>query len=917
MDRTRLVGRDHEVALLREQLDRARRGEARIVFVRGEAGIGKTALAHSVLDGLDGYRLLSASGEETERDLAFGVVQQLMSALGSRTPVAGTSLSVGSTLLEALSDAQTGGPLALWVDDLHWADPPSQEALYFALRRLRADDVCTVLTERPDEAGLLPGFTRLRRDGRAVVLDLNGLDTASVADLATSMGVRLPPGAAGRLTTHTGGNPLWSIALMRELSAEQLSDPTPRLPAPREFELLVGDRLARLSAGARGLVEASAVSGTEAPLSVLARAASVTEEEPALAEAAAAGLLQETASGPTQVRPVHALVASAVVSRLDANRRRSLHAALAGLSADDRERLRHQIEAATGYDDELAERVAATAAGHVERGGWSDGAALLTAAARLASSPTRRGTLVDDALAACLMSGDVRRARAIANDLQDLPPSARRTALLGWIAVSEGRFDDAEPLFRAAIDAARAAGVPSVQAEASRHLARLLVIAGRPGEAVDHARDALRLEPAQSMGSGMARAILVTALSLTGRLEEAEAAADITGRPLPHQMIVAVCRGGTARTYAGDYAGAEEDLSAAIEASRSMGISDFLSAAWANLAQVQYLTGRWDAATQNAEPAVELVLDTEQTWAAAPVHAIAAMVPSRRGEWERAARHVDRALAAARAGGDAMSTGYAATAAAVLAHSRQAHRDVLRAVGLIQALRHGEGPGQPGALEWPPLYAEALARMGRRDDADRFLTRFQAAAAVTGGPWARAGLARARAVLLDLTGRVEDALSSFAVAEQLATEGGTPFELALVRLQLGQCLRRAGTRARAETVLREASDGFRALGALPFVDLASEEIAILGGVPPPSVRSGRPALTPQEVAVSRLVRQGLSNREIATELFLSTKTVEFHLRHVFMKLGVRSRAQLIARSTDLLDLAEHRSDGGLGAVQDD
>ncbi len=919
MDGTRLVGRDPELALLREQLDRARRGEARVVFVRGEAGIGKTSLVHSALGDLDGFRVLAASGEETERDLAFGVIQQLMTALGSEAPVIGTSMSVGSTLLGALSDAQSSGPLVLWVDDLHWVDPPSQEALYFAVRRLRADDVCIVLTERPDEPGLLPAFNRLRRDARTVLMSLGGLDTASVGDLAAALGIRLPPGAAGRLTDHTGGNPLWSIALMREVPAEQLSDPSPRLPAPKEFELLVGERLARISPDARRLVEASAVSGTEWPLSALARAASVADEESALAEAVEAVLLRESGSGPTQVRPVHALVSSAVVSRLDPNRRRTLHGSLAELSANDRERLRHQIEAATGYDDGLAERLAAMAAGYLSHGGWSDGAALLASAAALASNPSRRAALVDDALAACLMSGDVRRARSIAADLHDLPPSPRRPALLGWIAVSDGRFDDAEPLFRDAIRAARDAGLSSVEAEASRHLARLLVIDGRPGEAVEYARTALRVEPSTSMGGGMARAILVTALSLTGRLDEAEAAAEIHGRPSPHQMIVAVCRGGTARTYAGDYVGAEEDLRAAIEASRSMGVSDFLSAAWSNLAQVQYLTGRWDASIQNSEPAVELVLDTEQTWAAAPVHALAAMVPARRGEWERAARHVDRALAAARAGGDAMSTGYAATAAAVLAHSRQSYREVLQAVGLIQSLRHGGGPDQPGALEWPQLYAEALVRLGRHDDADQFLTRFESAAAVTGGPWARAGLARARALLLAESGHLDEAVSSFAIAEQLAADAGTPFDLALVRLQLGTCLRRAGTRERAERVLMAATAGFRELGALPFLDMTSEEIALLGGRPPPAAEIGRPALTPQEVAVSRLVRKGLSNREIATELFLSTKTVEFHLRHVFIKLGITSRTQLVARSAEILELrtVEDGSERPLRAVQDE
>ena len=150
----------------------------------------------------------------------------------------------------------------------------------------------------------------------------------------------------------------------------------------------------------------------------------------------------------------------------------------------------------------------------------------------------------------------------------------------------------------------------------------------------------------------------MTSLALLGRHDEMEAAAGIDGDPRPDQLITAVCRG-NARSYVGDWAGATRDLSTVVEASRGIGISDFLSAAWANLAKVQYLTGDWDAARQNAQQAVEVVADTDQFWALSPVHSTAALVPARRGDWAAARTHVDVALAAARSHQEAMSIRYA------------------------------------------------------------------------------------------------------------------------------------------------------------------------------------------------------------------------------------------------------------------
>jgi len=902
MDSTVLVGREPELAVLKGLVDRSAQGGAPLAFVHGEAGIGKTTLVRALVDEVRDVTVVAASGEETEASLSLGVAGQLLDRarpLAPRGVTPPTAFAAGAALVAAVSDLEVQGPVLLWVDDLHWVDALSQQALLFALRRLTVDPVCTVLSSRSlDDPAIAPGFLRLRREPRATEVALHGLDVAAVGALAHQHGVDLSLGAARRLAEHTSGNPLWSTALLRELSPEQLSSLPPELPAPGELRAVVVALLDRASPDARRLVEASAVAGADWPLGLLARAGTVTAPATALAEGVGAGLVTEVQGPPPHVRPAHALVRAAVLSSLTTGRRLDLHARLAALAPDARQRLRHEIAASPGADDDLSARAAEAAAESGARGDLVGATELLEAAARLGTDPERGGHLLDEAAATGLMSGDVHRARSLVGALSGLEQTPRRLVLRGWLALNEGQHPDAEARLRVALERAATSDDRTVLPEASRLMAHVLLLGGREGEAVAHARRAVELEPAGTLGASMARAVLVTSLALLGRHDEMEEAAGFDDDPRPDQLITAVCRG-NARSYAGDWDGATRDLSTVVQASRDIGSSDFLSAAWANLAKVQYLTGDWDAARQNAAQAVDVVADTDQSWALSPVHTTAALVPARRGDWVTARTHLDVALAAARAHQDAMSIRYAGTAAATLAHSRGRPDEVLEAVEPVVTSYSGDLPRQPGALEWPALYAEALVLTGRLDEAQHLLDELEA---VDGRTWLTAPLTRVRGLLQATEGEAERALETLSRARDLAGDAGLPFDLALTRLDRGAVLARLGRRAQALAELRAALDGFAALVARPFADRAASALTGLGAPAAVTTSSAAPALTPQELAVSRLVREGMSNREIATGLFLSTKTVEFHLRHVYMKLGIRSRTQLVARSAELLDL---------------
>jgi DNA-binding CsgD family transcriptional regulator/tetratricopeptide (TPR) repeat protein len=910
MDRTRLVGRDGELALLREQFGRARRGEARIVFVRGEAGIGKTSLAAAAVSEAPDFTLLKAAGEESEQDLAYGVVDQLFGHLGGG-PAAGagpTPLAVGAAFLRALSDAQARAPLLLLVDDLQWADRSSQHAISFALRRLQADQICAILCLRSSsESTLTSGMSRLQGSPHATTHDLEGLSSSAVAELAVRESFALPGHAVDRLRDHTGGRPLWTLSLLREVPRDVLLAASARLPAPRSFSDLTADRLSSLSPSARALVEAAAVHGAAAHLGLLSSVGGVDDPFGALEEAAAAALLVSDGGTPPLVRVAHSLVGSAVYDSLGEVRRVDLHKAWSRSAPSDHDRLRHEVSASPGHDAALSDRVASAAAAAASAGAWSEAATLWESAAQLSPAHDVRRSRLQESVASALTGGDVARASTFVESLRQvdsLLASPRSRTVLGWLAIAQGRPAEANSMLEDAVAAAESEGDLRTVAEASRLLGHVLVLLGRADHAVRHARRALDLDPPLSIESGISRAILVIALATDGNQEEAERVAG-DERPLvrPDQLMVGVSRG-TSRVFRGDFAGAVEDLSDVIRASRGIGGFEFLCAAWSHLSRAHYCLGDWDAAVATSEQAVSIAVDTQQAWAMSAVHAHAAFVPARRGSWVVA---------------EAMSISYAATAAAVLEHSRGDHRGVLNALEPLMKLEHRVGTFMPGSLEWPNLFGEALVRCGELDSAEEFLLGFLAASDRRQSPWPMSAARRSLGLLKAAQGNEAAAISLFDESSAVARESGMPFELAESALEKGVLLSRAGNLDAGKAEVTAASGGFASLGAVPFTDRADRILAGLGASPALRASPPRVALTPQEIAVSRLVRKGLSNREIATELFLSTKTVEFHLSHVYLKLGVRSRTQLVARSAELLDLraVEDRGDSRLGAVEDE
>ena len=337
--RRSFVGREAELGQLSELLARARDDVPGLVVVEGPPGIGKTSLVNRFLAEAGDARVLRASGDESEADLAFGVLTQLVAGAWSRgagavaalpSEAAGTGLdngaidplTAGARFLEVLSELQRSDPVIVVVDDVQWADLPSLQALTFALRRLSNDRVLVVMTHRDaDEVALHEGFRRLLANEGATRLALSGLDSDELRRLSVALGgQRLTGRGAARLWEYTAGNPLHARALLEQIPVETLQDAQAPLPAPRSFALLVLGQMAACSTETRQFVSAASVLGRRCAFHLVSQLSEVHDPLQALDEATEAGLLVESPVSRSVEFP-HPLVHAAVYRQLGATRR--------------------------------------------------------------------------------------------------------------------------------------------------------------------------------------------------------------------------------------------------------------------------------------------------------------------------------------------------------------------------------------------------------------------------------------------------------------------------------------------------------------------------------------------------------------------------------------------------------------------
>ncbi|MFC9249864.1 helix-turn-helix transcriptional regulator [Amycolatopsis thailandensis] len=870
-----LIGRAQLVAGLEQHLQT---GRNRFVLLSGPPGIGTSAIAKHLKQRHEGPQChTTAAAWETGR--SYALLTQAFPELHTSEPYA-----TAARLIELLAP----GTL-LVVDDAHLADNASLQTLASALRHhpeAHLKILATATTGDPQaNADALELLPRIATDHPRIP----PLDAAQISELAASYGIALHPSMAERLLRHSLGRPKPVVQLLTELPKTTWTRFDPTLPAPGTIVARVRHDLVTCSSSARRFAEATAVLGADTPVQdVVALAELDADPLELLDEAFAARLIQLASRGLTKVSPPDPMVRAAILTELGPARRAALQRRAAELVHDPVRALRLLVAASPVPDAAIAGRLDDLARERAAEGAWGTAATLLSDAGQLTDNPQLRQARITRAVDALIGAGDVFRAAALVPEVESIRETPLRDAVLGYLAVVRGRAGEAGTRLRRAWDIVNAERDPDTTALICQRYV-LDALARYDGhDVVLWADRAIELAGADTPPAVEAAAIRGLGLAATGRTKQARRDYEqLTGR-LRHgaQGQRATMARGWLNLLTDRIDDARVDLESSVPTSYLGGSARISLWARAWLARTQFLTGELDNALATVSEAFQLqertgILLTGPllSWTTTAVHAL-------RGEWAAAEAQLLRNGAGA--------SDYpimripSQLARAHVAEARADSAGVLRALYPLTRPTPASSADEPGHWPWQDMYAHALILLGRLDEADEFLIPHEKLAAKRHHASACARLASGRGRLHGVRGDITAATASFDEALELISTMPLRYDQARINFSYGQTLRRLGRRARADVALTAARDGFAAMGATTYVDRCDRELKA-GGV---HFARSNSALTPQEEAVTRLVAQGLANKEIAAELFLSNKTVQYHLTRVYAKLGIRSRTEL-------------------------
>jgi DNA-binding CsgD family transcriptional regulator len=903
-----LRGRRAECEVLSGLLTQARDGRSAVLVVGGEAGVGKTALLDYLVRSAADLQVLRLAGVESEMELPFAALHQLCGPVLDRRghlpspqrDALGTAFGleagpvpdrflVGLAVLSLLSEVAAKHPLVCVIDDAQWLDRESAQALAFAARRLLAESVLMVFAVRE------PG-EELRADLRALPeLLVEGLHDADArALLASVVPWPLDDRVAERIVAETRGNPLALLELPRGRSAAELAGGfglAQVLPLPGRIEESFVRRVEALPAQSRLLLLVAAAEPAGDPALVW-RAARWLELSAEVSDYAETAGLLEIGS---RVVFRHPLVRSASYRAASPADRRSAHSALAAVTdpqADPDRRAWHRAQATLGSDEDVAAELERSAGRAQRRGGLAAAAAFLERAAGLTPDPALRAQRSLDAAQAKYLAGAPDAALGLlavaqAGPLDDLG-RARIDVLNAQIAYAQNRGSDAPPLLlRAArqlepLDAGLARHTYLDAFWAAQFAGRL----AREGGVLEVARAAV----AAPVPPGPARVCDVLLDGLATQFTSGYAA----GVPLLRQAVSAFrsknisaeeeIRWLWLASHAAGVLWDDESWHALtarhIQLARAAGALSVLPIALT--ARIMALTFAGDLATAaqfTDEVRTAAEASGSQLW---PYGSM--VVAAWRGQEAEATRLIEVTLQEVTSRGEGQGVAAAQYARAVLCNGLGRYDEALTAAELASERPDGLASSNSGPLE----LIEAAARSGQAERASGALQRLTETTSASGSDWALGVQARSRALLS--AGEYAEHLYQDAIERLGRTR--VRAELARTHLLYGEWLRRESRRLDAREQLRTAYEMLSAMGIDLFAERARHELLATGEKV--RKRTGETAgqLTPQEAQIARLARDGLSNPQIGAQLFLSGRTVEWHLRKVFAKLNISSRRQL-------------------------
>ena len=896
------VGRAAELAQVAEVVAQVEMGRPWLVAIEGDPGMGKTALARRGLAGAADLRVLSARADQAEADLDFGIADQLLRSAGGAflrtSPGAGadshgSSFAMGALLLEMVGELQDGGAVAVLIDDLQWADRKSVEALTFMLRRLSVDPVVAVViyrgpSDRMDEAAqrmLLSVENRLD-------ITLDGLGSDEVASLAAALRADPLDGQAVQwLYRATGGHPLYLRTVLSEGFDFDPRAPG-RLALPRSLAAAVGDHLRGLPPDTLAMLQMLSVLNLRMPLAQLGQAAQVESPSTAIEPAVASGLVDwspHEPSGPVVIR--HLLVRDAIYAGITATQRRVLHARAAAIVSEPAS-WEHRVAALDHPDEELAAQLERLAGDEAARGHLALAATHLQWASDISPARADRERRLLTATLH-LMLAEESRGVALRQAAEATGPSPLRSCVLGSMAFSSGQLAEAQVRFSEALTQARAdPDSQPLAAMIANRLAGTYTLLGDGEKVMSFGRWALGTGCLDAAAASQTRTLIAIGASQVAgpRLALAELEhlnADPAGVHLVD--VDGLSFRGVFRLLAGDLGRAVTDMTASLKLVRKGATLTLGLRAYFYLALAQYLAGTWDDVLLTAEQAFSAATIHSRRYELPLLHLAAGCVPAGRGATEEAEQHARLAEEAAASLDYGQERLYAAMTRALVC---QASGDYL---GMADALGHWrdgsalDGRSRTYAVLWRPLLVEGLVGSGQSEQAAAALEQLRADSGQAS--YLQPALAWLQGWLTEQRGTPEQALRIYQRGEDTASTQ-SPVHTARLLLAHGRLLRRTGNRKDAIDRLRRAHALFGTLRATPFTAQAEEELAACHLPAGAAKKQSVLALTSRETEVAHLVGKGLSNPEVAAELFISRKAVEYHLGNIYAKCGLQGRQQL-------------------------
>ncbi|PRW63622.1 ATP-binding protein [Actinopolyspora mortivallis] len=904
-----LYGRTEEMAAVERVLDEARAGRSGCLVLRGEAGIGKSALLEHVVAAAGDMRVLRSNGIEAEGEIPFAGLHLLLgrvldrvdtlpgvqaralrSALGLAPASGGDRFLVGLAVLTLLADLAEESPLVCFVDDAHWLDQESADALLFAARRLQAEGVVLLFAARDVHAPEFPasGLPELR---------LSGLPRSAAVELLSESTVELSLQARNWVLNEARGNPL---ALL-EMPAAQRSDTmyvspysARALSTPNRIQRMFAERIAALPENSRNLVFVGAAEET-GDLAVILEAArelgaSVHDLEPA-----ERNLLVQVDGDRLVFR--HPLIRTAAYHDVPTNQRITIHRALARTldsparcSPTDLDRSAwHWAAATTGPDEDVAAKLERSAEHARARGGYATVATAYERAAALSPRPRDRGLRLEAAAQAAADAGQLDQAVALAEEAAghttDAVALARMTLIRASVADEQDQSKTAHTML---VEAASKAAEQDPDT-AGRLCFHAAVAAWNADDITAVERTAHKAADLRLPGTERVRALTRVIAEQNRHADERAADGTSALRELVDNMdsgsglerLRDRTKLGWWHLLLGEFETAHELATTLERECRDRGAIGVLALVLMLLARTQLSIGKHHEALASASEGVRVAEDTGQNRVRVYLSTVLAQLAAVAGDEQRCCSLTEEAFSR----GIAPGTTHAAGARSLLDLGLGRYESAVERIAGVVAGRHRQG-----VLSSIPDFVEASVRLGQPERAREAQDWYQSWATDLGKPWARAIALRCRA----LVGDDVDAEQRYVRAVELHQQGGSPFDRARTELLYGEWLRRAQRRSEARTPLRSALEVFERLGADPWTERARIELRATGESITPS--GGEPdllgRLTPQELQVVRLAARGLSNREIGNQLFLSPRTVGYHLSNAYPKLEVASRREL-------------------------